>query len=224
MSRQGERFARKRTRWGGGGLLQCRGSLPPRPPGTALPRPGCGGGRTSLMASLLAPERIIYFSNRGGRSRERPACARSASKQRGGAQSGAERCRALGQRGPGSRAGSAMLAVSFKWRLGVVRRRPKGTGPRGLGLALGPAGGRRPQGPLPAPSPRGPPSSRFWGLHLGIHAVTPCSALAGCPSLHLSMSLSESPTPALRRSLRLRLFRGLSLSLLVWFCLLAGSL
>lgn len=124
----------------------------PRPLGTALPRPGCGGGRTSLMAPLPAPGRIIYFSNRGGRSRERPAFARSASRaeERGGARSR----RAAGQRGSGPRAGGAMLAVSLKWRLGVVRRRPKGTGPRGLGLALGPAGGRRPRGPRPAPSPR----------------------------------------------------------------------
>ena len=102
---------------------------PPAPPGAALSRPGCGGGRTSLMAPLPAPGRIIYFSNRGGRSRECPAFARSASRaeKRGGARSR----RAAGQRGPGPRAGSAMLAVSLKWRLGVVRRRPKGTGPRG---------------------------------------------------------------------------------------------
>lgn len=41
------------------------------------------------MALLQAPGRIIYFSNRGGRSRERPAFARSASRaeERGGARS-----------------------------------------------------------------------------------------------------------------------------------------
>ena len=52
-------------------------------------------------------------------------------KPRGEARRSAEPRRAAGQRGPGPRAGSAMLAVSLKWRLGVVRRRPKGTGPRG---------------------------------------------------------------------------------------------
>ena len=79
------------------------------------------------MAPLPAPGRIIYFSNRGGRSRECPAFARSAShaEKRGGARSG------WAAGGPGPRAGSAMLAVSLKWRLGVVKRRPKGTGPRG---------------------------------------------------------------------------------------------
>ena len=38
VSRQGERFARKRSRWGGGGLLRCQGSLPPRPPGNRTPQ------------------------------------------------------------------------------------------------------------------------------------------------------------------------------------------
>ena len=49
-------------------------------------------------------------------------------KPRGEARRSAER---LGCGAPGPRAGSAMLAVSLKWRLGVVKRRPKGTGPRG---------------------------------------------------------------------------------------------
>lgn len=173
-------------------MLQCwgGGSCHAGPLGTALPRPGCGGGGTSLIASLLAPGRIIYFSNRGGRSRERPACARSASKQRGGARRSAERRRALGHWVPRPRAGGAMLAVSFKWRLGVVRRRPKGTGPRGLGVALGPAGGRRPRGPLPAPSPRAPPSSRFWGLRPGVRALPwPAPRVSTSPCLCLSLQL-----------------------------------
>ena len=50
---------------------------------------------------------------------------RKPAEKRGGARSG------WAAGAPGPRAGSAMLAVSLKWRLGVVKRRPKGTGPRG---------------------------------------------------------------------------------------------
>lgn len=62
---------------------------------------------------------------------------------------------------------AAMLAVSLKWRLGVVRRRPKGKGPQGWTTWVD--GGRRPRGPgdsglpLQAMLPLAPPRTHLSG-------------------------------------------------------------
>ena len=144
------------------------------------------------MAPLPAPGRIIYFSNRGGRSRECPAFARSASRaeKRGGARSGW----AAGPRAQGRQRDASRVTQVAAGRGEATAQR---YGAPGLGLALGPAGGRRPRGPHPALFPR---------LHLPLCSGVSVRESALCdsvpcpgrlPSLHLSMSLSESPTPAL---------------------------
>ena len=128
------------------------------------------------MPLLLAPGRIIYFSNWGGRSRERPASASSAgSSEERGAAPGVSGSRVLAPR-----AGSVMLAVSLKWRLGVVRRRPKGTGPRGWGWTgvRMEGGGRKALGSPGFPSPPCYPLLRLDPICL-------CAARSGSLSLNL---------------------------------------
>lgn len=111
------------------------------------------GGRDSLpqmplpMPPLLALGRIIYFSNSGGWRLGAPSLCQLAQAARKRTEErrapGAQEAWAGCVPGPGPQGPEgAMLAVSLKWRLGVVRRRPKGTdGGAGHGAALLPAQG-----------------------------------------------------------------------------------
>lgn len=111
------------------------------------------------MPPLLAPGGLsILATGEGGAGSAQPLPVAQAAPRN------AAQHRAAQAAGPWApRAGSVMLAVSLKWRLGVVRRRPKGMGPRGLGLDPGLDGGRWPRGlgesrlPLPALLPLAPP-------------------------------------------------------------------
>lgn len=150
-----------------------------------------------------APGRIIYFSNWGraeaGSTQPLPVSAGSASAEEAGLRRPEARpaARPEGKRG-------AMLAVSLKWRLGVVRRRPKGTERPGagrplpargwaLGLGTGRAlraaegldGGRRL--PLPASRPVAPRSAST--LSLALFGFLCCLCL---PSVWVSFSLNLS--------------------------------
>lgn len=191
------------------GCAEYRFSMPELGKIDLLWRPACCGGR-ALPPAL---GRIIYFSNSG---REEAGSAQPPPVRRLGRSAEA---RALGSETAGRLRGSGpgthwravvMLAVSLKWRLGVVRRRPKGTEQRLLWGAEGATGG----GSL---STRGPPVSWLafvwvpgvslwhssWGLESGslLQAPVSCSFLLH-PSLgpHLPVFWvpSSLSTPAQR--------------------------
>lgn len=149
--------------------------------------------------------RIIYFSNSG---REEAGSAQPPPVRRLGRSAearalGSETAGRLRGSGPGTyRRAVVMLAVSLKWRLGVVRRRPKGTEQRLLWGAEGATGG----GSL---STRGPPVSWLafvwvlevslwhssWGLESGSLLPAPVSCSFLCILLWGPISLCSGYLP-----------------------------
>lgn len=158
------------------------GSREPHSPGR-----GCGGGRALLMPPLLAPGRIIYFSNWGGRSRECPASASSAgSSEERGAAPGGSGSRALGPKGRQRDAGCVTQVAAGRGEAAAQRYGAPGTG-------AGPGSGWRAVAEGPWRVPASPP-----------HPVTPCSAstLSACVplgsgslSLNLCVWLLSLPWP-----------------------------